>query len=165
MRPPAFQRRVDDWIGRGLVTVWAHGFGAADTHPRLVAPAGSRWQVVDDSSVGLADRVVVTTPLPQASAMLLEAAIALDEQLMRTEYDRRIAQLVTLDRSPRIDAPGRVQRPNVDVGFVAGNAAKGVSATPAINAAGVGGVEPGALGVRKRSGVGGTGRSRTSVGR
>jgi predicted NAD/FAD-dependent oxidoreductase len=160
VRTPAFQRRVDDWIGRGLLTVWSYGFGSAEAHPRFVAPAGmnslakdlavgldvssstmavavrprgSQWQVVlDDGSVRLADRVVVTTPLPQASALLADAGIELDDRLKRTEYDRTIALLATLDRPPRIDAPGGVQRPNDDVGFLADNVAKGVSATPAI---------------------------------
>lgn len=160
VRTPAFQHRVDDWIERGLVAVWSYGFGSAEVHPRYVAPAGmnslakdlamgldvscstmacavrpsgSQWQVViDDGSVRVADRVVVTTPLPQSSALLADAAIELDDRLMRTDYDRTIALLATLDRAPRIDAPGGVQRPNDDVGFVADNVAKGVSATPAI---------------------------------
>jgi renalase len=160
VRTPAFQHRVDDWTERGLVTVWSHGFGSADAHPRLVAPmgmnslatdlavgldvscstravavrrAGSHWEVpTDDGAVRVADRVIVATPLPQASALLADAAIDLDDRLMRTDYDRTIALLATLDRRPRIDAPGGVQRPNEDVGFVADNVAKGVSATPAL---------------------------------
>ncbi len=160
VRTPAFQRRVDDWIERGLVTVWSHGFGSAEVHPRFIAPAGmsslvndlavgldvscssravavrpsgSRWQVAfDDGAYRFADRVVVTTPLPQASALLADAAIDLDDRLMRTDYDRTIALLATLDRPPRVEPPGAVQRPNDDVSFVADNAAKGVSATPAL---------------------------------
>jgi predicted NAD/FAD-dependent oxidoreductase len=160
VRTSDFQHRVDDWIERGLVTVWSHGFGSTEVHPRFVAPAGmnalakdlavgldvscstravavrrsgSQWQVaIDDGAVRIADRVVVTTPLPQASALLADAAIDLDDQLMRTDYDRTIALLATLDRPPLIDPPGGVQRPNEDVSFVADNVAKGVSATPAI---------------------------------
>jgi len=160
VRTSAFQRRVDDWIERGLVTVWSHGFGPTEVHPRLVAPAGmsslakdlavgldvscstravgvrrsgSQWEVAtDDGAVRVADRVVVATPLPQASVLLTDAAIDLDDRLMRTDYDRTIALLATLDRPPRIDPPGGVQRPNHDVGFVADNVAKGISATPAL---------------------------------
>lgn len=160
VRTPAFQERVDDWRERGLVTVWSHGFGPTDVHPRYVAPAGmnslakdlavgcdvscstrvqalrrsgSQWQVVnDDGSVRVADRVVVTTPLPQSMELLAGTPIELDDGLMGTEYDRTIALLAALDRPPRIDAPGGVQRPNEDVSFVADNVAKGVSATPAI---------------------------------
>ena len=160
VRTPAFQSRVGDWIERGLLTVWSHGFGATEAHPRFVAPAGmnslakdlavgldvscstrasavrpkgSQWRVVlDDGSARDADRVVVTTPLPQALTLLADAGIDLDDRLMGTEYDRTIALLATLDRPPRIEAPGGVQRPNDDVAFVADNVAKGVSATPAI---------------------------------
>jgi renalase len=160
VRTKSFQHRVEDWIERGLVTVWSHGFGSAEVHPRFVAPAGmsslakdlavgldvscsstvvavrpsgARWQVVmDEGAVRVADRVVVTTPLPQASALLADAGIVLDDRLMRTDYDRTIALLAALDRAPRIEAPGGIQRPNDDVSFVADNAAKGVSVTPAL---------------------------------
>jgi predicted NAD/FAD-dependent oxidoreductase len=160
VRTAAFQHRVDDWIERGLATVWSHGFGSTEVHPRLVAPAGmnslakdlavgldvscstravavrpygSQWQVAtEDGAVRVADRVLVTTPLPQVSELLADAGIDLDEKLMGTEYDRTIALLATLDRPPRIDPPGGVQRPNDAVAFVADNAAKGVSATPAL---------------------------------
>ncbi len=160
VRTPAFQYRVDDWIERGLVRVWSHGFGSKDAHPRFVAargmnslakdlavgldlacstrvaavrPSGSRWDVViDDGAVHVADQVVVTTPLPQASELLADAGINLDDRLRRAEYNRTIALLATLDRPPQIDWPGGVQRPNDAVGFVADNVAKGVSATPAL---------------------------------
>jgi predicted NAD/FAD-dependent oxidoreductase len=163
VRTPAFQRRVDEWIERGLVSVWSHGFGSADGHPRYVAQNGMnslakdlavgldvscstmafairprregprRWEVaIDDGTARHADHVIVTTPLPQAFALLVDAGVDLDEQLMRTDYDRTIALLVTLDRPPGIDAPGGVQNPNDDVSFVADNQAKGVSAAPAV---------------------------------
>ncbi|MCU0279728.1 MAG: NAD(P)-binding protein [Candidatus Nanopelagicales bacterium] len=112
VRTPAFQQRVDDWIARGLVAVWTHGFGSAEMHPRYVAPAGmnslakdlsmgidvscstvavavrpsgSQWQVViDDGSVLLADRVMITAPLPQTSVLLADSGIDVEERLMRT---------------------------------------------------------------------------------
>jgi renalase len=160
VRTPAFRHRVEQWLDRGLVAVWSHGFGSDDGHPRYVATAGMNslakdlatgldvscstmaftvrradpgWEVViDDGTVRAADRVVVTTPLPQAFALLVDAGIELDGRLVRTEYDRTIALLATLDRAPMIPSPGAVQHPNDDVGFVADNAAKGVSTSPAI---------------------------------
>ena len=91
------------------------------------------WQVViDDGSVHHADAVIVTAPLPQAFALLADSGIELDETLMRTDYDRTIALLATLDQAPAIPAPGGVQNPTEHVAFVADNQAKGVSATPAI---------------------------------
>ena len=167
VRTPALQRRVDDWIDRGLVSIWTHGFGSEDGHPRYVAvsgmnslakdlagdldvrcstmvfairpaPAGrstSSWNVViDDGTVHAADAVIVTTPLPQAFALLADSEIRLDESLMRTDYDRTIALLATLDRASAVPAPGGLQAPTPELNFVADNAAKGVSATPAITA-------------------------------
>ena len=92
-----------------------------------------RWQVViDDGSIRAADAVVVTTPLPQAFSLLVDAGIELDEQLLRTDYDRTIALLARLDRSPGIAPPGGLQSPTDDIGFVADNQAKGISDVPAL---------------------------------
>lgn len=52
VRTPAFQRRVDDWIERGLVHVWTHGFGDDDGHPRYVATAGMN-SLAKDLAAGL----------------------------------------------------------------------------------------------------------------
>jgi predicted NAD/FAD-dependent oxidoreductase len=163
VRTPAFRRQVDDWIDRGLVAVWSHGFTADDGHPRYVATAGMTalakdladgldvrcstmafsirpaivgsvpWDVtIDDGTVHQADAVVVTTPLPQAFALLADSGVELDESLMRTEYDRTIALLATIDRAPAIVHPGGIQSPTPELSFIADNVAKGVSATPAI---------------------------------
>ncbi len=165
VRSPAFQRQVDDWTERGLVSIWSNGFSSDDGHPRHVATSGmnslakdlardldvrcstmaftirqaaapgddGRWQVIiDDGAVHDADAVIVTTPLPQAFALLADSQIDLPESLMRTDYDRTIALLATLDGAPAIPAPGGLQGPTPDLSFVADNAAKGVSATPAI---------------------------------
>ena len=166
VRTPAFQRQVDDWSGRGLVSIWSRGFGTNDGHPRYAATAGMNslakdlasgldvrcstmafairpspsdgpdapvWGVViDDGTVHYADAAIITTPLPQAFALLADSGISLDEALMRTDYDRTIALLATLSSAPSIPAPGGLQGPTADVSFVADNAAKGVSATPAI---------------------------------
>lgn len=162
VRTPAFRRQVDDWVDRGLVTVWSHGFTTTDGHPRYVAISGMNslakdlatgldvrcstmafgirpgsgavapWQVViDDGTVHDADAVIVTTPLPQAYALLADSGIAFAESLL-TDYDRTIALLATLDRPASIPPPGGVQNPTPDIAFVADNHAKGVSATPAV---------------------------------
>ena len=161
VRTPAFQRQVDDWVDRGLATVWSHGFTASDGHPRYVATsgmnslakdlatgldvrcstmafgirpgsAGAPWHVViDDGTVHEADAVIVTTPLPQAYALLADSGIDFAESLL-TDYDRTIALLATLDRPAAIPPPGGIQSPTPDIGFLADNQAKGVSATPAI---------------------------------
>ncbi len=161
VRTPAFRRRVDDWLDRGLVSVWAHGFSGDDGHPRYVATGGMTslakdlavgvdvecstmafavrprsdhgWDVViDDGTSRRADAVVVTTPLPQAFALLVDAHVELDDRLVRTDYDRTIALLATFDEPLAVPAPGGVQAPDADVAFVADNTAKGVSRVPAL---------------------------------
>ena len=52
VRTPAFRRRVDDWIERGLVRVWNHGFDHDDGYPRYVAPGGMT-SVAKDLAAGL----------------------------------------------------------------------------------------------------------------
>jgi predicted NAD/FAD-dependent oxidoreductase len=163
VRTPAFQRQVDDWVERGLATIWSHGFTTSDGHPRYVATSGmnslakdlatgldvrcstmvfgirpgpdsgERWQVViDDGTVHDADAVIVTTPLPQAFALLVDSGIELADSPVLTDYDRTVALLATLDRPAAIPPPGGVQSPTPEINFVADNQAKGVSATPAI---------------------------------
>jgi renalase len=161
VRTPAFRRRVDDWLERDLVTVWSHGFLDHDGHPRYIARDGMNslakdlatgldvscstmafavrpgdaapWRVViDDGTFHEVDAVVVTTPLPQAYALLADAGVELPPDLMQMEYDRTIALLARLDRPPAIPLPGGVQAPGPNVSFVADNAAKGVSRTPAM---------------------------------
>ncbi len=166
VRTPQLQRRVDDWLERGLVRVWASGFDGPDGHPRYVAtrgmsslakdladgldvecatmafgvhpsaahaPGGPRWTVaIDDGTARHADAVIVTCPLPQAFALLVDAGIELDEHLFRVDYDRTLALLAALDGPPAIPAPGGVQRPDDVFSFIGDNAAKGVSDLPAV---------------------------------
>ena len=165
VRTPAFQRQVDDWVDRGLVAIWSHGFTADDGHARYVATSGMNslakdlavgldvrcstmafgirpaadasapWDVaIDDGTVHPADAVIVTTPLPQAFALLADSGVHLDETLIRTDYDRTIALLATLDRPAALPPPGGLQGPTPELSFVADNMAKGVSTTPAITA-------------------------------
>lgn len=163
VRTPSFRRQVDDWLDRGLVRVWSHGFRGDDGHPRYVAVNGMNslakdlatgldvtcstmafavrrtpdharaWTVViDNGSLRSADAVVITTPLPQAFALLADADVDLDESLMRTDYERTIALLATTDGPLDVPWPGGVQSPNADISFVADNLAKAVSQVPAL---------------------------------
>lgn len=112
--------------GDGRVVCSTMAFAIGRTGP-------GRWQVViDDGSRIAADAVVVTTPLPQAFSLLADTDLALDDRLLRTDYDRTLALLAVLDRPPAVPAPGGVQAPTPDVAFVADNQAKGVSAVPAL---------------------------------
>lgn len=165
VRSDELQRRVDDWLARGVVRVWTDGFGereGRDGHPRYVGANGmtslakdlaaglevecstlaftvrpgtgpDRWTVlIDDGTTRRADAVVVTCPLPQSFALLVEAGVELDETLFRVDYDRTLALLAALDRPPAVPPPGGVQDPDATFSFIGDNAAKGVSARPAV---------------------------------
>lgn len=177
VRTPAFQRRVDDWMERGIVHVWNHGFdtatdaGSGDGHPRYVATAGmnslakdlaagldgtscsietstmaftvrpsnaptdgsSGWDVViDDASVRSGDAVILTSPLPQSLALLVDSSVEMDSTLMRTEYDRTIGLLVTLDGPSAIPETGGVNDGDDVFSFIGDNRAKGISAAEAV---------------------------------
>ncbi len=181
VRTPAFQRQVDEWVERGVVSVWNHGFGgptpgglgsavtdaaqdSGDGFPRYVGTGGmnaiakdlargltvetstmafavrenrsdapTRWHVaIDDGTQRDADAVIVTCPLPQAFALLVDSGVELDEALFRTEYDRTIGLLATLDAAPAIAPSGGVQNADAVFSFIADNASKGISATPSV---------------------------------
>jgi predicted NAD/FAD-dependent oxidoreductase len=160
-RTPAFGAQVADWQERGLVHVWNRGFHGDDGHDRYVASNGMNslakdlaagmdvscstmvfavrpsddgaWSVVvDDGTTRPADAVIVTCPLPQAFALLIDSGVELDETLFRTEYDRTIGLLTRLDGPGALPDSGGVQHGDDIFGFIGDNAAKGVSAVPAL---------------------------------
>ncbi len=161
VRTPAFGRQVDEWTERGLVRVWSHGFADDDGHPRYVATNGMNslakdlartlrvetstmafavrtsregWDVViDDGTTRQADALILTCPLPQTFALLVDAGIDLDDPRFRIDYDRTLALLAVLESPPAIPAPGGVQLESDAVfSFIGDNVSKGVSAVPAV---------------------------------
>ena len=176
VRTPAFQRQVDDWVDRGLATVWSHGFTTSDGHPRYVATSGMNslakdlatgldvrcstmafgirpgsdavapWQVViDDGTVHDADAVIVTTPLPQAFALLADSGI----DLRRVAVDRLRPhdRAAGHTRPPRGD-PATRRRPEPDAGhrLRRGQPGQGRERDPGDHRARVAIMERGALG-------------------
>jgi renalase len=136
-RSEVFRAQADAWIGRGVATVWCHGFAVDDGHPRYVGTGGMSglardlaegldvrtdrmvftlrrledgWQVVlDDASTIECDAVVLTCPIPQAWSLLAESDVEIPDDLARTPFHRIVALLVTLDRPSRVPEPGAVQ--------------------------------------------------------
>jgi len=99
--------------------------------PRHGAHGG--WEVaIDDGTSVEADAVVMTCPLPQSSSLVMTAEVDVPEVLRRTDYDRTIALLVTLDGPSSIEAPGGLQQPTASLSFVGDNMRKGISAAPAV---------------------------------
>jgi predicted NAD/FAD-dependent oxidoreductase len=161
VRTDRFAGRVLEWERDGLVREWCRGFGAEpDGFPRYavrggmnalakhvargldvqcealafaVRAAAGRWDVtLGDGSVVGADALVLTPPLPQSGALLVTSGVSLPERLRGTDYDRTLALLAVLDGPSAVPAPGGVQEPAVPFAFVGDNAAKGVSAVPAV---------------------------------
>jgi renalase len=164
VRTDRFRTQVDDWLARDVARVWCHGFGAGDGHPRYVGthgmttlakdlavgldvrcstmvfsirPGGDSWHVViDDGTIVPADVIVLTSPVPQSWALLMESGVEVPAALTKVEYERTIGLLVVLDGPSAVPRPGGVQLDPYDAGatfaFVADNAAKGISAVPAL---------------------------------
>jgi predicted NAD/FAD-dependent oxidoreductase len=162
VRSDEFADFVAPHLASGLVWEWCRGFGdEPDGYPRYAVRGGmnllaktvaepldvrcgtlvfairrgtaSAWTVVLDTGETLdADAVVVTCPLPQAYSLLVPAAVELPDALIRTDYDRTLAVLATLDRAPSVPDPGGRQHPTGTLSFVADNQRKGISDAPAI---------------------------------
>jgi renalase len=92
---------------------------------------GWRLRTADGDTIDTST-VIVTTPLPQAFAMLVGTDVAFPERLVRTEYDRTIALLVVLDGESAVPPPGGLRHPDDVFSFVGDQCARGVSEIPAI---------------------------------
>ena len=91
------------------------------------------WSVqVDDGTERQADAVILTCPLPQSFALLVDSGIELDETLFRTDYDRTVGLLARLDGPANLPASGGVQHGDDVFSFIGDNAHKGISAEPAV---------------------------------
>ncbi|MCU1394738.1 MAG: hypothetical protein JWM34_3166 [Ilumatobacteraceae bacterium] len=96
-------------------------------------PTGHRWDVtLDDATVFAADAVIVTSPVPQSYSLLTTAETELPNELVRTDYDRTVALLLTLDGPSAMHAPGGRQHPTAQLSFVTDNRLKGISAADAL---------------------------------
>lgn len=162
-RSDEFAAMVDEWIDAGIAHEWCRGFGNDDGHPRYVGTGGmtaiakhlasgldvrcahlafslrhdddaARWVLVTDDGVEhVADRVLLTAPIPQSMSLLFGAGIELPEGLRDIDYDRTIGLLVTLDdHGHAVAPPGGIQNPDEVFTFVGDNAAKGVSDAPSV---------------------------------
>lgn len=165
VRGAAFTRQVDDWLERRIATVWCHGFaGRDDGYPRYCGTAGMNslakdlatgldcrtgqmvfscrptedgWDVViDDGTVIEADALILTCPVTQSWALLVQAELDIPDALFRRQYHRTVGLLAVLDGPSSVPRPGGVQFDPSDAdepfGFVADNSMKGISAVPAL---------------------------------
>lgn len=88
--------------------------------------------VIDDGNTIEVDGLIVTTPVPQAFALLITSGVTLPGELTSMEYDRTIGLLAVLDRPSAIPGAGGLHQPDETIGFIADNFIKGISQVPAI---------------------------------
>jgi renalase len=103
------------------------------------SPIGERpgestgWTIViDDGTTIEVDGLIVTTPVPQAFALLITSGVTLPAELVAMEYDRTIGLLAVLDGPSAVPGVGGLNQPNETIGFIADNSIKGISTAPAI---------------------------------
>jgi len=119
---------ITKYLARGI-DVCCNSFVFAIT--RTSGPQS--WRIgLDDGSSITADALIVTTPLPQLYSLLITADVEMPEALYKTEYDRTLTLLATLDGPTNIAPPGALQEPSDVVSFVADNLQKQISTTAAI---------------------------------
>ena len=162
VREPQFAALVDEWMAAGLVREWCRGFGdPPDGHPRYIVDGGmnalakhlaggldlrspamafglqhhdDRWAIkLDDASLIGCEAVIVSTPVPQALAIVITSGIDLPADLRSIDYDRTLALLAVLDRPSALPpGPGALQNPDDTFSIIVDNQRKGVSAVPAV---------------------------------
>lgn len=161
VRSDAFAALVREWSDAGVVREWCRGFAEHDGHPRYVGSNGMAsvakhlasgldvrtstlaFTLRDDNGTLVvktddgvdhpADRVIVTTPTPQAFGFLMNVGLELPESLRGGDYVRTLGLLAVLDSdSHAVPAPGGVQEPDGTFQFIGDNKAKGISPVPAL---------------------------------
>ncbi len=119
---------ITKYLARGI-DVRSNSFVFAIT--RTSGPQS--WSIrLDDGTSIAADALIVTAPLAQSYSLLITADVEMPEELYKTEYDRTLTLLATLDGPTSIPTPGALQNPSDVVAFVADSAQKQISATAAI---------------------------------
>lgn len=160
-RSTEFADIVAQWVHHGIAREWCRGFAEHDGHPRWVGVGGmttiakhlarsldvryaqlafslrrdgAQWALTtDDGRSHVADRIVLTAPIPQSMSLLMSASVDVPTDLRSIDYDRTIGLLVTLAGSDHlVPPPGGLQSPDEVFSFIGDNHRKGVSERPAL---------------------------------
>lgn len=158
-RSPEFRQEVEHWLAAGWVATWfgdpgreryrsMSGMNGLATHlgegleiklgvtVHKIAPAGGGWVTLSANNEPLyADAIILTTPVPQAIAMLGSLLTReMQTELARITYDPCIALLTLLTHPSEVPEPGYV-RFDGDVArclaVISDNTKKGISNGPA----------------------------------
>lgn len=160
VRSDEFANLVDGWLREGVAKEWCRGFGSGDGHSRYCGTGGMTsiakhlavgldvrcstmvfeierldvgWRVrLDDGSHHDCDRVVVTCPIPQSMALIVNTELEVPDAIRTIEYDKTIAALVVVEGETNVPEPGGIQNPDSTFSFVADNLRKGVSPVGAV---------------------------------
>lgn len=161
VRSDEFRTHVEEWLAADVVREWCRGFVSDDGHPRYVGANGmtsiakylaggldvrsnmlvfsltrndNDWTVTTDDGVGhVADRVILTAPIPQSFSIMFSSGLEMPHDLRSIDYDRTLGLLVTLDSvAHNIASPGGIQFADDTFSFIGDNVAKSVSAAPAL---------------------------------
>jgi renalase len=119
------------FVGKGGMATLAEGLAASldvrlGTEVTAVVSTGSGWRLEGPGDGIDADAVVVTSPLPEAAA-LVGADSAPDAR-----YRRGLTVLAVLDRPSAFSEPGAATLEESPLRFVADNQLKGISDVPAL---------------------------------
>ena len=160
VRSDEFARHVQEWVSSGIAREWCNGFGKSDSFPRYCGVYGMTtitkhlsamldvrystlvfslerrdqgWRVhLDDGTHEDADRVILTCPIPQSMALLVNTHLEVPDAIRTIEYDKTIAALVLVEGITSVPEPGGIQNADDTFSFIADNHRKGVSPVGAL---------------------------------
>ncbi|MEK0414697.1 MAG: hypothetical protein RL352_94 [Actinomycetota bacterium] len=160
VRSDEFAALVHGWLAEGIAKEWCRGFSEHDGHPRYCGVNGMTsitkrladgldvryssmvfslerlprsWRVhLDDGTSVETDHVVLTCPVPQSMALIVNTDVEVPDAIRTIEYDKIIAALVVVEGETNVPAPGGVQNADTTFSFIADNKQKGISGTGAL---------------------------------
>ena len=160
VRSDEFASLVHEWLSEGIAREWCKGFATQDGHPRYCGAQGmtsiskhlaqrldvryssmvfsleqlsNGWRVhLDDGTLVECDHVVLTCPVPQSMALIVNTEIVVPDAIRTIEYDKIIAALVVVEGATNVPEPGGIQHADETFSFIADNKMKGISSAGAL---------------------------------
>ena len=160
VRSDEFASLVHEWLSEDIAREWCKGFPTQDGHPRYCGAQGmtsiskhlaqglnvryssmvfsleqlsSGWRVhLDDGTLVECDHVVLTCPVPQSMALIVNTEIVVPDAIRTIEYDKIIAALVVVEGATNVPEPGGIQHADETFSFIADNKMKGISSAGAL---------------------------------
>ena len=170
-RESRFKAAVASWIKAGVAEEWYSSYpGQPNGHPRYrgvptmtavakylatditimrtirveaITQQQTQWLAeLDNGETVIANKLLITSPVPQTLELLAAANIALpaakQARLERIEYEACIAVMAVLDGPTKLEYPGAIALENSPIAWISDNLQKGVSKVPAVTIHGSG---------------------------